>query len=189
VGENGYYEFRCERFCDEWGNCREECWEYACPGWIYKCYSRGKVFGESDVGGLVGHHVLGEVGDSFWDTETSDQSTSAGGTPKTTAEMKTQSTFTSARWDFIGETANGTADIWAICEGTNYPRFVYQIPQGDIVCPDGVNGVDYSLLGRYWHETDCAALNDCEGADIDLSGAVDFGDVAAVAQSWLRGVR
>ncbi len=59
----------------------------------------------------------------------------------------------------------------------------------DRLCPDGVNGVDYSLLGRYWHETDCAALDDCMGADIDLSGAVDFGDVAAVAESWLRDVR
>ncbi len=159
------------------------------PGWIRTCYSTGTVSGVGGVGGLVGAHVLGEVADSFWDVETSEQSSSAGGTPKTTAEMMTKSTFTSAGWDFIGETANGTEDIWAICEGTNYPRFVYQIPQGDIICPDGVNGFDYSILGRYWHETDCAALNDCEGADMDLSGAVDFGDVADVAESWLRGVR
>ena len=59
----------------------------------------------------------------------------------------------------------------------------------DRLCPDGVNGVDYSLLGRYWHERNCAALNNCEGADIDLSGAVDFADVAAVPESWLRDVR
>jgi len=103
--------------------------------------------------------------------------------------MKTLATFTDAGWDFIGETANGTEDIWAICEGTNYPRFVYQIPQGDIVCPDGVNSLDFALLARYWHETGCGALDDCDGADIDLSGVVDFGDVVAVAESWLRGVR
>jgi len=59
----------------------------------------------------------------------------------------------------------------------------------DRLCRDGVNGLDSSVLARYWHETDCAALDDCEGADIDLSGAVDFGDVAAVAESWLRDVR
>ena len=178
VGRNGYYYFSCD---PEGG-----CWEENHPGWIYKCYSTGKVSGGFEVGGLVGVHGAGEVGDSCWDTDSSEQSTSAGGTPKTTPEMKTQSTFTSAGWDFIGETANGTEDIWAMCEGTNYPRFVYQIPQGDIVCPDGVNSVDYSLLARYWHETDCAALDDCDGADIDLSGAVDFADVAAVAESWLR---
>ena len=180
VGKNGYYYFYCDP--------ESGCWEENHPAWIYKCYSTGKVSGGFEVGGLVGVHEAGEVGDSCWDTEMSEQSTSAGGTPKTTGEMMTQSTFTSAGWDFIGETANGTEDIWTICEGTNYPRFVYQIPQGDIVCPDGVNGFDYSLLARYWHETDCAALDDCEGADIDLSGAVDFADVAAVAESWLRGV-
>jgi len=146
------------------------------------------VSGDSVVGGLVGFND-GIVSDAFWDVNTSGWTTSAGGTPKTTVQMKTQSTFTSARWDFIGETANGTGDIWAICEGTNYSRLVWQIPQGDIVCPDGVNGLDYSALARYWHETECAALHDCEGADIDLSGAVDFGDVAAVAESWLRDAR
>ena len=59
----------------------------------------------------------------------------------------------------------------------------------DRLCPDGVNGLDFSVVARYCHERDCAALNDCEGADIDLSGGVDFGDVAAVAESWLRDVR
>jgi hypothetical protein len=154
------------------------------------CYAAGSVSGEGEyVGGLVGVCTSGGLAASFWDVNTSGRTWSAAGTPKTTVQMETQSTFTSARWDFIGETANGTADIWAICEGTNYPRFVYQIPQGDIVCPDGVNSVDYSILARYWHETGCAALDDCEGADTDLSGAVDFGDVAAVAESWLRDVR
>ena len=41
--------------------------------------------------------------------------------------MKTQSTFTG--WDFAGETANGTADIWAISSTLNngYPCFMSQI--------------------------------------------------------------
>jgi hypothetical protein len=158
-------------------------------GSISNCYSTGSASGTgSYVGGLVGKNA-GIIDSSFWDVNTSGWETSAGGTPKTTAEMKTQSTFTDGAWDFIGETANGTEDIWVICEETNYPRFVYQIPHGDIACPDGVNSFDFALLARYWHETDCAALNDCEGADIDLSGAVDFRDVAAVAESWLLEVR
>ena len=103
----------------------------------------------------------------------------------------TQSTFTSAGWDFIGETGNGTEDLWRMCvDGVDYPRLTWEYVQGgDFVCPDGVNSVDFSVLAHYWHETDCAALDDCEGADMDLSGAVDFGDVAAVAESWLRDVR
>jgi len=176
-------------------------------GDITNSYSTGSVSGNTKVGGLVGgndyifmaecdpecfvcRNLLWHYGGaprSFWDNQTSGEPNSAGGTLKTTAEMKTKSTFTDAGWDFIGETANGTEDIWAICEGTNYPRFVYQIPQGDIVCPDGVNGFDFAVLARYWHETGCAALDDCEGADIDLSGVVDFADVAVLGQNWLSG--
>ena len=51
---------------------------------------------------------------SFWDTQTSGQAASAGGTGKTTAEMQMASTFLEAGWDFVGETANGTEDIWWI---------------------------------------------------------------------------
>jgi len=156
-------------------------------GTVTNCYSSGLVTGDFRLGGLVGWHY-GLIGNSFWDVNTSGSATSDGGTPKTTVEMKTMSTFTDAGWDFVGATVNGPNDIWAICEGTNYPRLVYQIPMGDIICPDGVNSFDFALLSQYWRETDCPAIDDCEGADIDLSGAVDFGDVQAVAESWLRGV-
>jgi len=169
-------------------------------GRVSRCYSAGDVNGIDEAGVLVGRNNDGAIVSScFWDIETQGHGVTASiGYNKgsvanvlglASTHMQTKSTFTSAAWDFTGETANGTDDIWTICQGTNYPRFVWQIPPGDIACPDGVNGVDFSVLGRYWHETDCAALDDCEGADIDLSGAVDFGDVAAVAESWLRDIR
>jgi len=192
VGRNGHFEMLCDEICfnpECGGGCWTECQDEPFYAQIHNCYSTGRVSGVSEVGGLVGSDISGENDNSFWDIETSDCNTSAAGIPKSTAEMRTRSTFTDAGWDFIGETANGTEDIWAICEGTNYPRFVWQIPMGDIVCPDGVNSLDFAVLARYWHETDCAALDDCEGADIDLSGGVDFGDFAAVAESWLRDVR
>jgi hypothetical protein len=47
----------------------------------------GSVTGNYTVGGLVGLN-FGTVSNSFWDTETSGQSTSAGGTGETTAEMQ-----------------------------------------------------------------------------------------------------
>jgi len=31
-----------------------------------------------------------------------------------------------AGWDFVGETANGTEDIWWILEGQDYPRLWWQ---------------------------------------------------------------
>jgi PKD domain/The GLUG motif len=81
---------------------------------INNCYSYGSVSGNTGIGGLVGANDNSTVTDSFWDTETSGRSTSAGGTGKTTAEMKTQSTFTNAGWDFVVETTNGTDDTWGM---------------------------------------------------------------------------
>ena len=68
-------------------------------GRVYKCYSTGAVSGSQAVGGLVGSmRALGEVIVSFWDTQTSGQTASAAGMPRTTAEMWSASTFTG--WDF-----------------------------------------------------------------------------------------
>jgi hypothetical protein len=50
---------------------------------------------------------------------------------KTTAEMKTASTFLDAGWDFFGETANGTQDIWWIDEGKDYPRLWWERSVGE----------------------------------------------------------
>ncbi len=45
---------------------------------------------------------------------------------RTTAEMQTASTFLEAGWDFVGETENGTEDIWKIIEGQTYPLLSWQ---------------------------------------------------------------
>jgi hypothetical protein len=93
---------------------------------IVNCYSTGSVSSASEVGGLAGINVS-EVTASFWDIQTSGQATSAGGTGKTTAEMQTAQTFLDAGWDFVGETANGTEDIWWIDEGKDYPRLWWEL--------------------------------------------------------------
>ena len=86
---------------------------------INRCYSAGLVESCNYDGGLVGRD-FGTVVNSFWDIETSGQSSSGGGIPKTTAQLQTQSTFTSAGWDF-------TTPIWKMtCEGCDYPKLWYQ---------------------------------------------------------------
>jgi hypothetical protein len=64
-------------------------------------------------------NYYGTIFASFWDIETTGQSTSAGGTGKTTTQMKTKSTFTSTGWDF-------TTPVWIIDEGNDYPRLWWQ---------------------------------------------------------------
>ncbi len=84
-------------------------------GTVNSSYSTGAVSGNSSVGGLVGYQGGGTVNNCFWDTQTSGQNTSDGGTGKTTAQMKTQSTFTS--WDFTS--------TWNIGDGISFNSYPY----------------------------------------------------------------
>jgi len=99
-------------------------------GRIAACYSTSAVSGNWGVGGLVGSNGLwgheGVANQSFWDIQTSGQTWSFGGTGKTTGEMQTATTFLEAGWDFVGEAANGTEDIWWILEGKDYPRLLWE---------------------------------------------------------------
>jgi len=101
-------------------------WKVFTTGVISNCYSVSSVTGTADVGGLLGTDEGGEVSRCFWDIETSGQATSDGGTGKTTAEMRTAKTFLDAGWDLVGETANGTEDIWWILEGKDYPHLWWE---------------------------------------------------------------
>lgn len=81
-----------------------------------------------EVGGLVGTGS-GIVSNSFWDIETSGQATSDGGTGKTTAQMKSITTFTGAGWDIIAVGVPGernTSYIWNIVNGETYPLLSWQ---------------------------------------------------------------
>jgi hypothetical protein len=146
-------------------------------GTITNSYATGNVSGFEFTGGLVGYNS-GTVSASFWDIETTGQSSSAGGVGKTTAQMKTKSTFTSAFWDFV--------NIWTICETTNYPRLLWQVSAADFVCPDGVNFIDYAYFANRWLEINCSNSGNCGGTDLDLSGTVDIADLALFAMHWLE---
>jgi prepilin-type N-terminal cleavage/methylation domain-containing protein len=92
-------------------------------GAITNSYSTGSVSsttGNSHTGGLVGYNYSGTITNSYWDTQTSGITTSAGGTGKTTVQMKQYTTFSG--WNFT--------NIWAIEEGVSYPylRSNEQIP-------------------------------------------------------------
>jgi hypothetical protein len=94
-------------------------------GIVKKSYSTGNVTGDKYVGGLAGQDMgVGHISNSFWDIETSGQVTSAGGTGKTTAEMKAISTFSGAAWNIRavnGPCERNLAGIWNIVDGLTYP--------------------------------------------------------------------
>lgn len=77
---------------------------------IEDCYSKGAVAGSG--GGFI-KAKSGTITNCFWDKETSGQDSSAGGTGKTTVQMKKEITFTD--WDFD--------TLWKITEDVTYPSF------------------------------------------------------------------
>jgi len=101
-------------------------------GYVIHTYSTGSVTsrtGSSQVGGLVESHVEGAVSSSFWDTETSGQATSDGGTGKTTAEMMDIDTFSGAAWPIISVDNPSDRDIdstWNIVNNVTYPFLSWQ---------------------------------------------------------------
>ena len=157
-------------------------------GKVIRCYSTGKPTGGSLVGGLCGGKVTDvtyEDTGNFWDSQTSETTTSEMGTGLTTAEMKELSTFKNAGWDFAGETANGTDDIWRMCaDGVNYPKLNLEyVMDGDFSCPDGIGFDDLLKFSNNWLSTYSTPLY---GADADGDKYVNFADFAIMAGHWLE---
>lgn len=86
---------------------------------IATSYATGSVSGSSYIGGLVGNEV-GPIptDNNYWDTQTIGQSVNEGGTGKTTAQMKTLSTFSG--WSLSD---NGINTTWKLSSGV-YPTLL-----------------------------------------------------------------
>ncbi len=120
---------------------------YQEAGSISNCYSSGSVTVNSYSGGLLGFQQSGSVSDCYYDKETSGQSDNTGkGTPKTTAEMKQQATFSG--WDF--------ATVWSINEGVDYPKLRSVGSLKVTISPEGAvtAGAQWSINGGVtWHDS------------------------------------
>ncbi|UCD52286.1 MAG: hypothetical protein JSW27_06540 [Phycisphaerales bacterium] len=143
----------------------------ASGGCVSNCYSTGAVSGHVWIGGLIGaHHPWGANG--FWNVETSGLATSNGGTGLTTAEMQTMETYLEAGWDFVGESANGTAETWEMPPEGDYPRLSalagYEpvLPQGQGTLADPFLITNAEELGSMGHRPFASYRLD---VDLDLS--------------------
>lgn len=87
-------------------------------GSIERCYATGLVTGGGDCGGLVAGVGWNAAVDSYWDTETTGQTTSDSGTGKSTEEMKTLATF--AGWDILAHSVHDPTG--------GYPWLSWQVP-------------------------------------------------------------
>ena len=116
---------------------------------ISKSYSIGAVADTSgratNVGGLIGERINNSTAlESFWDTSSSGQATSAGGEGKSSADLKTRSTFSA--WDIVDgwEAFNFTTptNYWGICsvENSGYPFLLSEFSAEDDPCVAPVSG-------------------------------------------------
>lgn len=111
---------------------------------IENSYSTGSVTGGSNTGGLVGYNNSSVI-NSYWNTETSGWTTSAGGEGKTTAEMQTPSTFVG--WE--SETLEDGTPVWILQDG-EYPKLWFEVENKILIKKsDGVY-VYYDTSNNVW---------------------------------------
>lgn len=108
-------------------------------GWIGTYNNTGGLNGE--LSGTV------SITNSYWDTEITNQATSAGGgTGKTTAEMKIAQTFIDAGW--ASETLDdGVTPVWILRDG-EYPNLFFQTTK-KYLFQDGTEIKKYDIISGW----------------------------------------
>ena len=137
-------------------------------GIVNSSYSTGEVIGTARRGGLIGlagRDRPATTTNSYWDVTTSKQTTSAGGTGKTTAQMQQQSTYVG--WDFV--------NTWRIVEGSSYPM-LRALTQGKITVSAPARDIEKVYDKNAW-----------TGGMIDYSGFT-AGDTSSALQGTLKWV-
>jgi hypothetical protein len=160
-------------------------------GTISFCYSAGKVGLGSGSGGLIGAFSLTPITACFWNTQTSGQTDGISSyyswqvVGLTIAEMKMQTMFTDAAWDFVGEWVRGDNDTWRMCaDGMEYPRLSWEFSsRGDLACADGVAVEDLVYLAERWLATTAESAG---AADANADERVDLADLAIVSGHWMK---
>lgn len=113
----GYDQNSVTTNCYAWGKVAGQWYIGGLAGYSYtstqkNCYSVGAVSGKSGyVGGLLGSITGGQCKGCYWNTQTSGQKKSFGGTGYNTANMMNKAKYTG--WNF--------STIWTIVNGFTYP--------------------------------------------------------------------
>ena len=120
---------------------------------ITASYATGRV-SPSSSGGLVAHSTGGQVSNSYWDRQTTGQSSSTGGgAVHTTAELQTPAGYTGiySAWNVNVDGVTGNDDPWEFGSGHDYPILKFggldKAPQRDYDRDDD-NLIDLHNLAR-----------------------------------------
>jgi hypothetical protein len=173
---------------------------------IARVFATGKVSVSgtgTDVGGLVGRAASTSFTDSFWDTQTSEQSTSAAGvgkSGKTTGELTSRATFAdtatvglTTAWPIVAGWApyvDGTT-VWGICAGVNdgYPFLLWQFDTDPCSAPAGASSSSLAIScdGKRAVGTEVTCTVTGGDAGIDILWRAAYNPVFAEAGVTLDG--
>jgi hypothetical protein len=147
---------------------------------ISNCYSAGVVDGNDDTGGLIGADHRSTITDCFWDVENSGQTSSDGGTGKTTSDMQDANTFMDAGWDF-------NTPIWKMCAERDYPRLWWErCPEPPIEAEVDIEPKTLNLRSRgKWMSCQIWLPEGYDVADIDLY-SVFLEDEIQAERTWFN---
>ncbi|MGU7784559.1 GLUG motif-containing protein [Burkholderia sp. PU8-34] len=125
-------------------------------GTVTNAYATGSVSGTTAVGGLVGYNSGGTVTNAYWDTTTTGQTTSAGGTGLTTDQMMQPANL--AGFDFT--------NTWWMSAGNTRP-FLRS---------------EYSTSISNAHQLQLMAMN--PAASYTLAGDIDMSELTRPSGMW-----
>lgn len=101
------------------------------------------------------------------------------------SQMQTMESWAATEWDFLGSAADGTDDIWRMCQdGVDFPRLWWQFTPGDIACGDGVNLMDFAVLAQNWIKDEFES-GFYDNADINGDGVIETQDLVIFTEHWL----
>ena len=155
-------------------------------GLISNSYATGSVTGTSYVGGLVGINNNSRISNSFWNTTTSGQATSSGGTGLTTTQMQNASNFTGFNFT---STPGATGNNWVIVNndgtlqtnsnfsgGATYPMLASEYST-TINNTHQLQLMQMALSANYTQGSNINAANTATNTDVwDSSGFVPIGN-------------
>ncbi len=128
---------------------------------VINCYSTGQITATSTpVGGLVAddNNNGANIINCFWDTDTSGQAASDGGTGITTAQALTEATYTGAGWDFTND--------WIMWENDTRPFLRWE----------------YDTKITNSHELQLMQMD--LAADYEVVSDIDVSDTSEATQMW-----
>ena len=147
-------------------------------GSVTNSYSTGAVSGTKNIGGLIGvsNSGTGTVTASYWDTQTSNRSTSGAGTGQTTSGLQSLTGYSGiySAWNANLDGQSGNDDPWDFGTSSQYPALKYGAANAaDALYAQGRAAPDYDVDNDNYIDVPNHARLNAIRYDLNGNGARD----------------